>query len=160
MLLIRLPRSPVFSLSSVTSVFKGNVPAQCWRKIAVFGPAAGVPGASAPCRPETALCTRAQSLIKDRRWDTPEIKGAMVAKRRLPHNNSQGLISLQEEAIMGVCVDSNGDTWEIYPDNRKEWRWRRIARNGRNVGASSEGYRNQQDCIANARRNGMKCTPK
>lgn len=48
----------------------------------------------------------------------------------------------------------NSDSWNIYTDARGEWRWRRTASNGRIVGASSEGYKNRADCIANARRNG------
>jgi len=48
------------------------------------------------------------------------------------------------------------DRWEFYKDNRGEWRWRRIAPNGKIVGASSEGYKNKADCIANARRHGYK----
>lgn len=44
------------------------------------------------------------------------------------------------------------DKWEIYQDERGEWRWRRIASNGRIVGASSQGYRNRADCEANAKR--------
>ena len=60
---------------------------------------------------------------------------------------------------METCVDSTGDTWEIYQDNAGEWRWRRKAPNGKTVGASSEGYHNKSDCIDNARRNGMDCTP-
>ncbi|MEO5717258.1 MAG: DUF1508 domain-containing protein [Chthoniobacterales bacterium] len=46
------------------------------------------------------------------------------------------------------------DKWEFYKDNRDAWRWRRIARNGRIVGASSEGYSSRAACEANARRNG------
>ena len=46
------------------------------------------------------------------------------------------------------------DKWEFYVDDREEWRWRRTATNGRIVGASSQGYNNKSDCIANARRNG------
>lgn len=60
---------------------------------------------------------------------------------------------------MLTCIGSNGDTWEIYEDTRGEWRWRRKARNGQIVGSSSEGYMNKSDCIANAERNGMDCTP-
>ena len=48
----------------------------------------------------------------------------------------------------------NQDKWEFYKDNRGEWRRRRTASNGRIVGASTEGYVNKADCIANARRNG------
>jgi uncharacterized protein YegP (UPF0339 family) len=46
------------------------------------------------------------------------------------------------------------DKWEIYQDSARMWRWRRIAPNGREVGASSEGYVHRSDCEANARRNG------
>jgi uncharacterized protein YegP (UPF0339 family) len=57
------------------------------------------------------------------------------------------------------CRDANGDLWEIYP-SAGQWRWRRTARNGVIVGASTESYVNKSDCIANARRNGMACDPK
>ena len=46
------------------------------------------------------------------------------------------------------------DKWEFYKDRSSEWRWRRTASNGRIVGASTEGYKNKQDCIDNAIRNG------
>lgn len=58
-----------------------------------------------------------------------------------------------------TCTAANGDKWEIYKDSVGEWRWRRTASNGEVVGASSEGYKNKSDCIANAKRNGMTCTP-
>lgn len=48
------------------------------------------------------------------------------------------------------------DTWEFYKDNAGKWRWRRTAANGCIVGASSEGYENRTDCVANAQRNGYK----
>ena len=57
------------------------------------------------------------------------------------------------------CTDSNFDKWEIYKDKAGEWRWRRTASNGKTVGASSEGYVNHSDCIANAQRHGMTCSP-
>lgn len=57
------------------------------------------------------------------------------------------------------CKASNGDKWEIYKDNAGEWRWRRTASNGNIVGASTEGYKNKQDCIDNAIRHGMDCNP-
>lgn len=49
---------------------------------------------------------------------------------------------------------SSTDKWEFYKDNASEWRWRRTAVNGQIVGASSEGYKNRLDCVANARRHG------
>lgn len=48
------------------------------------------------------------------------------------------------------------DKWEFYKDKGDDWRWRRTAPNGKIVGASSEGYKNKSDCIANAKRNGYK----
>ena len=57
------------------------------------------------------------------------------------------------------CVGSKGDTWTIYKDNAGKWRWNREASNGRTVGASTQGYENRADCIANAQRHGMDCVP-
>ena len=48
------------------------------------------------------------------------------------------------------------DKWEIYKDNAEKWRWRRIAKNGAIVGASTQGYVNKSDCTDNAKRNGYK----
>jgi uncharacterized protein YegP (UPF0339 family) len=53
-------------------------------------------------------------------------------------------------------MTGSNDTWKFYQDNQKHWRWQRIASNGRIVGASTEGYVNKSDCIANAQRNGYK----
>ena len=36
----------------------------------------------------------------------------------------------------------------------KQWRWRLIASNGKILDASSEGFCNKEDCIANARKTG------
>lgn len=33
------------------------------------------------------------------------------------------------------------DIVEVYKDNGGEWRWRRVAKNGRTIGVSGEGYR-------------------
>ncbi|PHV38585.1 DUF1508 domain-containing protein [Janthinobacterium sp. BJB304] len=46
------------------------------------------------------------------------------------------------------------DKWEFYQDPSKGWRWRRTAANGKIVGASTQGYTNRVDCIANARIHG------
>ena len=51
-------------------------------------------------------------------------------------------------------MTGENDKWEFYKDAREEWRWRRTAPNGAIVGASSEGYKNRADCVANARRHG------
>jgi len=46
---------------------------------------------------------------------------------------------------------NRGDTIVVYWAS-SEWRWRRLAPNGRIVGASSEGYRSSARCRANAER--------
>lgn len=42
----------------------------------------------------------------------------------------------------------------IYKDSNNEYRWRTQAANNRIIGASSEGYKNKNECIENAKRNG------
>lgn len=59
---------------------------------------------------------------------------------------------------MASCKERNGDVWEVYRAV-DGWRWRRTASNGRIVGSSAEAYVNRSDCISNAQRNGMTCTP-
>ncbi|RJX31988.1 MAG: DUF1508 domain-containing protein [Oxalobacter sp.] len=46
------------------------------------------------------------------------------------------------------------DKWEFYKDAQGESRWTRTALNGNIVGASTQGYVNRADCVANAQRNG------
>ena len=46
------------------------------------------------------------------------------------------------------------DKWEFYKDKKGEWRWKRTAGNGEQVGAAHEGYKNRVDCVANAMRAG------
>jgi len=45
------------------------------------------------------------------------------------------------------------DNWQFYR-SRLRWRWRRVARNGRIVGASTQGYLWLRSAKENARRNG------
>jgi len=56
--------------------------------------------------------------------------------------------------MKGLVMAVDNDKWEFYKDSNDEWRWRRTASNGRIVGASTQGYKNKQDCIDNAKRNG------
>lgn len=50
------------------------------------------------------------------------------------------------------CED---DDWEIYQDTSSKKRWRRIASNGEKVGASHQGWKDEQECRINAVTNGM-----
>ena len=61
--------------------------------------------------------------------------------------------------MMDACTGRNGDRWRIYQDRSDEWNWIRTLENGKIVGGSTEGYVNKSDCITNAQRNGMDCTP-
>lgn len=51
------------------------------------------------------------------------------------------------------------DKFEVYQDKRGEWRWRRLASNGKIVGASCEGYKAKSDAEANMKR-GKKASDK
>ena len=46
--------------------------------------------------------------------------------------------------------------WHFYQDNKGEWRWNTKSKNGREIGASTEGYKNKADCIKNAKKFGYK----
>lgn len=52
-----------------------------------------------------------------------------------------------------------GDRWEVYKDARNEFRWRRMARNGKIVGKSCESYKKRPDAGKNAQRHGMDGNP-
>ncbi len=47
---------------------------------------------------------------------------------------------------------SSNDTTEIYKDKAGEFRWRRKSVNDKIVGASTEGYKNRAECLANLKR--------
>jgi uncharacterized protein YegP (UPF0339 family) len=49
-------------------------------------------------------------------------------------------------------MPGENDKLEVYKDKRGDFRWRRIAPNGKVVGASTEGYRAKADCEANMTR--------
>lgn len=39
---------------------------------------------------------------------------------------------------------------EVYRDKRGEWRWHVVARNGRYLSDSGQGYNRRKDCLAKA----------
>lgn len=41
--------------------------------------------------------------------------------------------------------------WEFYQDKKGEWRWKTFAKNGVQVGASTEGYTTKQNAVKNAK---------
>lgn len=46
-------------------------------------------------------------------------------------------------------IVSHAEGIRFYQDIKKEWRWRITASNGRNIGASTEGYINKIDALNN-----------
>ena len=48
------------------------------------------------------------------------------------------------------------DTTFLYKDRKGEFRWKTQAPNNKIIGASTEGYKNKGDCLANAKRIGLK----
>ncbi len=36
--------------------------------------------------------------------------------------------------------------FQLYKDKAGEWRWRLLAKNGKKIGTSGEGYKNKADC--------------
>lgn len=58
--------------------------------------------------------------------------------------------------MAGLINSSAVDKWEFYKDPKGDWRWRRTASNGNIVAASTQGYVNKSDCVANAQRSGYK----
>ena len=55
---------------------------------------------------------------------------------------------------MGKKIIHKKDKVEFYQDKNDKWRWKRIAPNGVEVGASTQGYANKSYCKENAKRNG------
>jgi uncharacterized protein YegP (UPF0339 family) len=49
-------------------------------------------------------------------------------------------------------VAARGDRFAVKRDRRGDWIWRVLAKNGRQVGGSTEGYRSRSMCLANALR--------
>ncbi len=97
------------------------------------------------------------------RWTRSVKNGKIVGNSLEGYLNKRDCIANAKRNGMNftveTCKGKNDDLWEIYEDNAREWRWRRTATNRNIVGASTEGYVNKSDCIANAHRNGMDCTP-
>lgn len=63
---------------------------------------------------------------------------------------------MSDEKPMEVSTDDEkdvpNDKVHFYKDNLGEWRWKRVAANGKTVGASSEGYQRLRAARANFRR--------
>jgi len=47
------------------------------------------------------------------------------------------------------------DSWKIYTDSRRKWCWYKTAKSGRMLGASTQNFDTEEDCIIDAKKNGM-----
>ncbi len=47
-----------------------------------------------------------------------------------------------------TTMKTKHNTFTVYRDKRKEWRWRLTASNGRILADSGEGYKRKRDCLA------------
>lgn len=47
------------------------------------------------------------------------------------------------------------DKWKIYKDSRNKWCWYKTAKSGRMLGASTQNFETEDECVADAKENGM-----
>jgi len=47
------------------------------------------------------------------------------------------------------------DSWKIYKDSRNKWCWYKTAKSGRMLGASTQNFETEEECLADAKENGM-----
>jgi len=47
------------------------------------------------------------------------------------------------------------ETWKIYTDSRNKWCWYKTAKNGQMLGASSQSFETEAECLKDAQENGM-----
>ncbi len=101
-------------------------------------------------------------------WDIyTDKRGEYRWRRTAPNKNITGrgcesykakadcIANAQRHGMDGNPNNLGGDDrWENYKDKRGQFRWRRMARNGRITGTSSEGYASKTKCELNAQRNG------
>ena len=69
------------------------------------------------------------------------------------------LLGLDIPRLGTSCTDPNQNSWQVYEDDNGHWHWRCITTFGDFVSVSKGVYRNKSDCVADAKRNGMQCTP-
>lgn len=60
-------------------------------------------------------------------------------------------ISTDDDDEFDYCGKPNDKVY-FYKDNLGEWRWKRVAANGKTIGASSEGYQRLRSARENFRR--------
>ena len=47
------------------------------------------------------------------------------------------------------------DKWKIYTDSRNKWCWYKTAANGQMLGASTQNFETEEECVTDAKENGM-----
>jgi uncharacterized protein YegP (UPF0339 family) len=104
--------------------------------------------------------TDAWDIYKDKRgefrWRRTALNQNITGRSCESYKTKPDCLANAERHGMNGNPDILGadDRWEIYKDKRGNFRWRRMARNGRITGTSSVGYASKKNCEANAARNG------
>lgn len=90
------------------------------------------------------------------RWRRKALNGNITGRACESYKTQSDCCANAQRHGMNGNPDKIGasDKWETYKDKRNNFRWRRMARNGRITGTSSEGYSSKENCEANAVRNG------
>jgi len=47
------------------------------------------------------------------------------------------------------------DIWKLYKDSRNKWCWYKTAKSGRMLGASTQSFETEEECVEDAKSQGM-----
>jgi uncharacterized protein YegP (UPF0339 family) len=83
-----------------------------------------------------------QDNAKEYRWRLKAANGAILA------TSGQGYKAKADckHGVERIQQDAGKLKFEVYQDNKMEYRWRLKATNGQTIGSSSEGYKAKADC--------------
>lgn len=81
-------------------------------------------------------------------WVCPAC-GASVAVIEGMEQSHNG--SCYMDGAVATRMERTVDQVHVYRDANREWRWRRLSENGRNVANSGEGYTHLEDCLEMAK---------
>ncbi|HTK76242.1 MAG TPA: DUF1508 domain-containing protein [Gemmataceae bacterium] len=83
-----------------------------------------------------------QDKAKEYRWRLKAANGEILG------SSGQGYKAKADckNGVERIKKDAEKLKFEVYQDNKGEYRWRVIATNGQTIGSSSEGYKAKADC--------------
>lgn len=99
----------------------------------------------------------------DWRWRLVSRNGNIIADSGEGYSSKEGAESaierVQNNAPRAAVLDYGTNHFEVYTDKSGEWRWRLVARNGRIIADSGEGYSSRsgaRDAIGSVQRDGSR----